>query len=677
MRFSFLLSLLLTVQLLSSQTRPNIIFIMADDHAAQAVGCYGSRINQTPNLDRIAQNGMLFSHAYCTNSICSPVRAVNITGKMSQINGVLDNMFPFDGSQPTAPKYLQAAGYQTAMIGKWHLKSDPTGFDFWKILIDQGEYYNPRFIENGENITTEGYATALITDYALDWLQQRDPNQPFFMMLHHKAPHRNWMPDLPYLHLYDSVSIPEPFTLFDDYKSRSDAARQQEMSLEKDMNLQYDLKLWQDTMPGQHPWMAQWMEHRFETMTPTQREAFKAAYQAENEVFMANPPTGKELVRWKYQRYIKDYLRCIASVDDNVGRVLDYLKETGLDSNTIVVYTSDQGFFLGEHGWFDKRFMYEESYRQPLLVQWPGHIPANSRNDALVVNLDFAPTFMDMAGLEVPSDMQGASLKPILLSNQTPSDWRQETYYHYFEYPGIHAVKRHYGVRTQRYKLIHFYFDIDAWELYDLDEDPEELRNVYENPGYQAVRSEMHRKLDSLQIVYQDLPEDFEGALEPATLQHIAFANPCLLKFPPEKPVTGQPLTDGLYQLYSIYNAGIRDGYVAFRKQPLEAVVKLGHWHTVRNIGVHCMQSPESWIYYPEDIRVLVSKRGKRYKEIGKMAAQPDAIPKPGHQWFRLQTRPRKIRYVKVIANSRAAIPEHQAGAGQRAWLFCDEISVE
>ena len=440
----------------AAKKRTNILFIMSDDHASHAMSCYGSRINKTPNLDRIAKEGMRFDNCFCTNSICAPCRAVILTGKHSHVNGLIDNEVHFDGSQQTFPKLLQAAGYQTAMVGKWHLKTDPTGFDYWNILPGQGEYYNPVMIEMGQRKKHTGYVTDIITDVCLDWLKGRDPNKPFCLMYHHKAPHRNWQPGPKHLTLYDDVTMPEPATLFDDYATKSAAAREQEMTVERHLNAA-DLKL---TRPG--------------GLTEEQAAAWDAAYEPKNKAFAEAKLTGRELVRWKYQRYIKDYLRCIASVDENVGRMLDYLDEAGLAENTLVFYTSDQGFYLGDHGWFDKRFMYEESLRMPLAARLPGNVKAQSVNADMVQNLDFAPTFLDYAGVGVPADMQGRSFRKTL-EGKTPADWRQTVYYHYYEYPAVHAVKRHYGVRTLRHKLIHFYYDIDAWELYDLRKDPEEL----------------------------------------------------------------------------------------------------------------------------------------------------------------------------------------------------------
>lgn len=465
--------------------RPNIIFIMTDDHASHAMSCYGSKINKTPNLDRIAKDGMLFENSFCTNSICAPCRAVILTGKHSHINGLKDNRLRFDGSQQTFPKILQKAGYQTAMIGKWHLKTDPTGFDYWNVLPGQGKYYNPDMREMGQQKKYVGYVTDIITDHALDWLKKRDTEKPFCLMYHHKAPHRSWQPGPKHLTMYDDVTMPEPDTLFDDYTGRGRAAKEQDMSIEKTMNAT-DLKL---TAP--------------KDLTPEQKKNWDSAYNPKNEAFKKANPQGKDLVRWKYQRYIKDYLRCIASVDDNVGRLLDYLDSSGLAENTVVFYTSDQGFYLGDHGWFDKRFMYEESLRMPLLVRYPKEIKAGSVNKDLVQNLDFAPTFLDFAGAEVPKDMQGESFRKIL-GGKTPRQWRESIYYHYYEYPAVHSVKRHYGVRTKRYKLIYFYNDIDEWELYDMKKDPDELKNVYDDSDYAKVVKELKTELKRLREKYKD-----------------------------------------------------------------------------------------------------------------------------------------------------------------------------
>jgi arylsulfatase A-like enzyme len=468
-------------------TRPNILFIMADDHGYQAMSCYGSRVNQTPNLDRIATAGMRFDRCFVTNSICGPSRAVILTGKYSHLNGFVNNGNTFNGQQQTVAKLLRETGYQTAMVGKWHLKSDPTGFDFWHILIGQGPYYNPPMKTPEGVVKHEGYTTEIITDVALDWLKnKRQSDKPFFMMYQHKAPHRNWQPGPDYLNMYDDVTIPEPDTLFDDYSGRGTPAKTQKMTVAKDLNAN-DLKL---TRPG--------------GLTDEQLELWNRAYTPKNEAFKAMELEGDDLVRWKYQRYAKDYLRCVAAVDDNVGRVLDYLDETGLADNTIVIYTSDQGWYLGEHGWFDKRWMYRESFRTPLVVRWPGGTKPGSVSDDLVMNLDFAETFLDAAGAEIPADMQGRSLKKVL-AGETPDDWRKSVYYHYYEFPGAHSVRRHYGVRTDRYKLIYFYEpEVNEWELYDLEKDPQEMKSVYDDPAYASVVKEMKAELQRLRDHYRD-----------------------------------------------------------------------------------------------------------------------------------------------------------------------------
>jgi len=479
------------------EKKPNILFIMSDDHASHAISAYGSKINSTPNIDRLAKEGMRFDNCFCTNSICAPSRAVILTGKHSHLNGIRDNAAHFDGSQQTFPKLLQTAGYQTAMIGKWHLKSDPTGFDYWNVLPGQGAYYNPDMKEMGVRKQYEGYVTDIVTDIALDFLKnKRDPDRPFMMMLHHKAPHRNWQPALRHIKEYGSRSFPEPDNLFDDYATRSDAAKEQEMSVREHLILDYDLKM------GDPP----------QRMTDEQKAAWMEVYGPKREAFEREKPEGEDLVRWKYQRYMQDYLGSIAAVDENIGRVLDHLRETGLDKNTLVVYTSDQGFYLGDHGWFDKRFMYEESLRMPLLVRWPESIQSGNINTDLVSNLDFAPTFLSLAGLSIPEDMQGLSMENLLKGKKT--DWRDAVYYHYYEYPAVHQVKRHYGVRTARYKLMHFYHDIDAWELYDLEKDPREMTNVCDDPAYAGIVTDLKAELERLQRQYGDSPELARRMLE-------------------------------------------------------------------------------------------------------------------------------------------------------------------
>ncbi len=460
----FLLTSSLAASNAATEARPNILFIMSDDHAAHAISAYGSKINQTPNIDRLAKEGVRFNNCFAVNSICSPSRASVLTGKYSHINGV--TVFNrFDGSQWTVAKALQAAGYHTGMIGKWHLQSDPTGFDYWNILVGQGLYHNPVFIEMGERKKLDGYATDIIADRSIEFLKNRPNDKPFFLMCHHKAPHRPWEPDAKHAHMFDDVTIPEPDTFNDDYTTRSDAARTATMRIDRDLT-RNDLKL--TPPPG---------------LKGAELTTWKAGTDKELEVVengKTNKLSGMALKKWKYQRYIKDYLRCVASVDDNVGRLLDYLDQTGLATNTIVIYTSDQGFFLGDHDWFDKRFMYEESIRMPFLVRYPPAIKPGSVNEAMILNVDFAPTFLEFAGLPVSAEVQGRGLKSVL-SGKTPDDWRQSWYYRYYHYPADHQVQPHYGVRTDRYKLIYFN-RLNQWELFDLKTDPRELKNIYNDP---------------------------------------------------------------------------------------------------------------------------------------------------------------------------------------------------
>ncbi|MCL3781893.1 DUF4976 domain-containing protein [Prolixibacteraceae bacterium JC049] len=490
------------------QKQPNIIFIMSDDHAFQAISAYDSTLIKTPNIDRIANEGIRFDNAYVTNSICSPSRAVVLTGKHSHLNGVRDNIDVFDGNQNTFPKMLRRAGYETAIVGKWHLKSEPTGFDYWNVLPDQGHYYNPDFRTPNGIVQEKGYVTDIITDKALAWLEnKRDKNKPFMLMYHHKALHREWLPALRHLADYKSDLIKEPQSLFDDYKGRGKAARDAEMQIGEHMGLSNDNKIAPGLVDklGFEQFMG-WYEGAYRNnlarMTKEERATWEKVYGPINRNFQENTPNGKALIRWKYQRYMQDYLACVNSVDENIGRVLEYLDEKGLVDNTIVVYTSDQGFYLGEHGWFDKRFMYEESFRTPLLIRWPHKIKNRMVNTDLVQNLDFAETFLDVAGVEIPGDMQGRSLSPLFEGNN--ENWRDALYYHYWEYPGIHAVKRHYGIRTDRYKLIHFYYDIDEWELYDLEKDPEEMNNVFNDITYESTKQLLLKRLSELRTQYQE-----------------------------------------------------------------------------------------------------------------------------------------------------------------------------
>ncbi len=481
--------------------QPNIIFIMSDDHAYQAISAYGHGLNNTPNIDRIAKEGAIFNKGFVNNSICAPSRAAMLTGKHSFVNGKVDNIRPFNWDQDNFAKALQKNGYETALVGKIHLDGLPQGFNYSNVLPGQGQYYSPDFIENGVKKTYPGYITHVTTDIALDWLDtKRNKEKPFMLMYHQKAPHRTWMPEEKYLTLMDSITFDPPANFFDDYKDRP-AAAAQEMSIYKDMDLVYDLKMLdkEGELKTKYRGMFQ---RKYDRMTEEQKAAWDAYYDPIITDFKSKNLKGKDLAIWKYNRYMHDYLRTIQSVDDGVGQVLDYLKENGLEENTIVVYTSDQGFYLGEHGWFDKRFMYEESFRTPILMKYPKEIKPGTVIEELVQNIDFAPTFLDYANVEIDESIQGESLRK-LVSGET-SEWRNAIYYTFYEYPAEHKVKRHYGVRTDRYKLIHFYHDIDKWELYDLEKDPTEMHNLYEDASYASVKENMHVQLEKMRAKYGD-----------------------------------------------------------------------------------------------------------------------------------------------------------------------------
>jgi arylsulfatase A-like enzyme len=501
--------------------QPNIVFIFSDDHAPHAIGAYGTRyaeLDPTPNIDQLASQGMLFRNSFCTNSICGPSRAVILSGKHSHKNGFMANGNRFNGDQVTFPKLLQKAGYETAMIGKWHLHTDPQGFDYWDILPGQGDYYNPDFISPEGKRRVQGYCTDLITDMAIGWMEeQRKDGKPFLLMAQHKGPHRNWMPPLRYLNLWDDVELPVPDTLFDDYADNASPAGGQEMEIDRHMNSAYDLFLdpREDTVSGIATDKSGF--RNLKKMTPEQLEKWRAGYAEKNKAFYEADLKGKDLVRWKYQRYMKNYLRTAKAVDDSVGEIMKYLEDAGLAENTIVVYASDQGFFLGDHGWYDKRWMYEESFKMPLVVKWPGEVPSGVVNLNLVQNLDYAPTFLQAAGAEVPEDMQGKSLIPLLknggdfnvdvpgeLELSLSSDsWRDSIYYHYYGFPDVHKVQRHYGIRTERYKLIRYY-QVGEWELFDLQNDPDELNNLYLEPKYRDLAVSLAQQLGELQAQYQD-----------------------------------------------------------------------------------------------------------------------------------------------------------------------------
>lgn len=491
--------------------RPNIIFIMSDDHAYQAISAYDNHLIETPNIDRIAKMGMLFTQASVTNSICAPSRATILTGKHSHLNGKIDNHFPFDTTNVTFPQILQKSGYQTAMFGKLHFGNSPKGFDQFKILPDQGAYYNPDFITKNEgNIKVEGYVTDIVTDMTLQWLEkERKPDQPFMLMYLHKAPHRSWLMAERHLAEFTNKTFPEPKTLFDDHSGRTSPVAEAEMSILHHMAWAGDNKVFPEVMDelGITEIGFDKQRYKYETgrFNASQAENFRRVYSKINEDFKKTYPTmnEKEKMRWKYQRYMQDYLGTIKAVDENVGRLLDYLEANNLMKNTIIVYTSDQGFYLGEHGWFDKRFVYDQSFKTPLLIAWPGKTKPASRCEELVQNLDFAQTFLEAAGVSAPTDMQGESLVP-LLKGETNQWKRDAVYYHYYEYPAEHMVNRHYAIVTKDYKLIHYYYVEDQWELIDRKKDPLELKNVYNDPAYDKIRKELHAQLDQLRKKYRD-----------------------------------------------------------------------------------------------------------------------------------------------------------------------------
>ena len=479
---------------------PNILFIMSDDHAVRAVGCYGSGLNKTPNIDALAADGVRFTNACVGNSVSGPCRATLLTGKHSNMNGFKTNSDIFDSTQQTFPRILQQAGYATAIVGKWHLKSNPVGFDYWDILPDQGDYYNPDFIEMGRKTQEKGYVTEIITQKSLEWIKSmKGSDKSFCLLVHHKAPHRNWLPAPRHFNDYKGVTFPLPPTFFDDYSTRSKSTANQSMRIAKDLTPSYDLKLTREDAPDSL--IIDGMQPLNSRMDQNTWQQWLSAYREDNQDFYNKKPQGKDLAIWKYQRYMHDYLATINSVDESVGEIIRYLKENGLYENTIIVYTSDQGFYTGEHGWYDKRFMYEESLHTPLIIHTPSTTGKKKVCDALVQNIDFAPSLLDFAGLEVPADMQGISL--LQLIDNPKLQPRKAVYYHYYEYPGVHTVRRHLGIRTEQYKLIHFYYDLDEWELYDLKADPYELKNLYADKAYQQVVADLKKQLVQLQLQYK------------------------------------------------------------------------------------------------------------------------------------------------------------------------------
>ncbi len=517
----FILTIGLALSAQATEKPLNILLIFTDDHATQAIGAYGSTLIETPNIDRLAERGVVFDNSFCGNSICGPSRATVLTGLHSHQHGFMVNEnTAFNGAQQTFPKLLQQVGYQTALIGKWHLGSDPTGFDYWNILPNQGSYYNPNFYEKGENTDPkmwkwgdryEGYVTDITTDLSIEWLEQRDQTKPFLLMSQHKAPHEPWDPPQKYLTLFDDIEIPEPPTLFDDYANRSITLASNTTTIAEFM--------WHRSFHYTHP--SDRPPTALARMNPEQRAAWDAAYGPKNKKMLEADFTPKEMAQWRYQRYIKDYLRCITSVDENIGRLLDYIEENNLMENTVVIYASDQSFYLGEHGWYDKRWMFEESFRMPLIMHWPGVTKPGSRIEQLVQNIDYAPTFCEIAGISPPYNMQGESLKTIIDNPQAP--WREDVYYHYYEYPNIHNVPPHEGVRTDRYKLINFYKH-DGYNLFDLKTDPNEMIDLSNHPKYTKVMEQMKKRLAALRKQYDVPPLDTSKVK--AVLREPSYSHP-------------------------------------------------------------------------------------------------------------------------------------------------------
>lgn len=502
-------SLLLLISSTSfGQQRPNVIFIMSDDHDADAISAYNKKFIKTPNIDRLAREGVLFTRNFVANSICGPVRATLITGQHSHKNGMKDNRTRFDSSKITLPKLMQQGGYQTAIVGKWHLHSYPTGFDYWKILPGQGLYFEPRFISmNGDTSTYHGYATDVITDEAIKWLDNRDMNKPFLLHIHHKAPHRYFLAPLKFIQQYHNKTFPEPATLYIDTAGHGSAWHLQTMSILYDMKLCSDLKIdpqYLMDIPELKPDSAEIVYYNsiFNRISEPDRSRIKKIYEERGKLLQQLRPKGKELLKYKYQWYIQDYLACVASIDENVGKVLDYMDKKNLTKNTLIIYTGDQGMYLGENGWFDKRWMYDVSMQAPLLMRWPGHIKAGSVNTNMAQTIDYAPTILDAAGVKVPDFMQGLSLVPTISGKQKMLP-RHNLYYHFYEYKADHTVLQHLGVRGERYKLIYFY-PVNEWELYDLKTDPQEQHNLIRSLSHQKIVLQMKKKLLKLRDQYDD-----------------------------------------------------------------------------------------------------------------------------------------------------------------------------
>lgn len=682
MKYRFILSISLVIFIVSvlischqEQKKPmNIVFIMADDHASRAISCYGSGLNHTPNIDKLADQGVRFTNACVTNSICGPSRATLLTGKYSHINGFMTNDNTFDGSQQTFPKLLQQSGYTTAVIGKWHLVSDPTGFDYWNILPGQGDYYNPDFIDNGNRVQERGYVTDLITQKSISWLTKQDKNKPFCLLIHHKAPHRNWLPALKHLNDFKDVRFPVPANYFDDYSGRETTAGAQEMSIARDMADGYDLKLnvkgYPDSINNQG--FDNWKSR----MDAEQWAAWVNVYAPLNDEYFSQNLHGKELAEWKYQRYMHDYLSTIQSVDESVGEIVAWLKENGLYENTLIVYTSDQGFYTGEHGWFDKRFMYEESLLTPLIIHNPALPQQKAVCTSLVQNTDFAPTLLDIAGVKVPADMQGVSLNPLLVN--PAKSVRDAVYYQYYEYPAIHRVKRHYGIRTDRYKLIHFYHDVDVWEFYDLKTDPGEMKNLIKEEKSQAVISTLKKQLEEMRAQYNvpalvdELKMGFTMVENKAAGMNLKLTYPPSFKYSEGKNV----LTDGIVKTLNAWHPGDLSGWQGIEGKDLVATLDFEKPVKADSISINFLGHEAAWILLPKDIVIEVSADGKNYHKLSMHSSPYASYSNRRIVRFAAFAGKENFRFLKVKAVNVAVLPETHPAKGKPAWLFADEIVV-
>lgn len=625
--------------------RPNIIFIMSDDHASHAISCYGSKINKTPNIDRLAKEGMRFDKMMVTNSICAPSRATLLTGKFNHKNGFLQNGYSFDGEQQTFPKLLQQAGYETSIIGKWHLKSEPTGFDYFNVMPGHGRFFDCRFKEKGKTWRdgvaggeeVKGYLTDVITDLSINWLENRKSDKPFCLLVHHKAPHEAHDPDEKHAKMYEDVEIPEPPTLYDNWETRLAPA-----------SATGDSKMADCAYP-------------------------------QYEEFVNKYSDRKERTKEMYQIYMKGYLRLVASLDDNIGMLLDYIDSSDLKENTIVIYTSDNGFFLGDHGFYNKMWMYEESLNIPLIVRYPNEIESGTTNDDMVQNIDFAPTFLEYADAKIPGDMQGRSFRS-LLNGSTPKEWRDNVYYHYYEGYGI---PEQYGVRTNTHKLICYpeFENMEYWELFELIKDPKEMNNVYSDPAYSDIVVDLKKVLAKLRIKYDDTSE-IKGPKEKIQeIEHLAKGCSVSLKYPPHPKYRGGskfPLTDGIINNVSPRWMFYYDKWLGFEVDDLDATIDLKKHIKVNKITARFLQKLDSWIFPPTEVQIQVSLDGKTFTDISTIDNKERA--EGGVAYLHLYkgiVENKTIRYIRVIAKNRAVCPDWHPGAGAKAFLFVDEIIVE